>query len=208
MSLYEGRLVIDQCENVQLNSSLENNGTKFCNLPVIFTFAHHQSRRTHRQMNFLHKAESLFNEATHHGQHNQQEQQTPVQNLPQNTENVESTERGFAIPSFLLGPVDKYVDGEFQPLYFRRQKNCPSDVSTRDPHCLSGFAPEIEPVVVREIGVFQTETLNFLENHVMDTFKAIISGDMSVFQNISHVGDLGIASKSSSLFFIVCDIIF
>ncbi|PRP75223.1 hypothetical protein PROFUN_15945 [Planoprotostelium fungivorum] len=115
-------------------------------------------------MNFFSKAESFLqnvasnnnnNSAAQQHQYSEQQQQAPQQG---------EAERGFALPSFLHGPIDNYVDG---------------------------FAPEIEPVIVREIGSFQTKTLDFLEGHVLETFQSIISGDFSVFQNLSNVGDVG-----------------
>ncbi|KAF7977265.1 hypothetical protein HWV62_35470 [Athelia sp. TMB] len=74
------------------------------------------------------------------------------------------------LPDFVFQAVDNYVDS---------------------------LAPHISPVISKEIDTFQSQTIDSLEAHLKEAFRAVFKGDFSAFRRVGDVDQLFVAQQRS-----------
>jgi hypothetical protein len=74
------------------------------------------------------------------------------------------------LPDFVFQAVDKYVDS---------------------------LAPQISPIITKEIESFQTQTIDSLEAHLKDAFRSVFAGDLSAFRQVRDLDQLVITQQRS-----------
>ena len=61
-----------------------------------------------------------------------------------------------------------------------------------------GFAPHISPIITAEIDNFQTLTVESLEVHIKEAFKAVFAGDFSAFRRVGDLDQLFVAQQRNN----------
>lgn len=84
---------------------------------------------------------------------------------------------------------------------FCTSQSCHSDTNS-DNHpslifTIPELAPEIAPIITKEIDSFQTQTLESLEAHLKDTFRSVFAGDLSVFHQVRDLDQFVITQQRS-----------